>query len=56
MPYRGPGHYQIGLEMREKGSARCYFIDGPEQVSFTVSDCPAYGLLELADFEAKENG
>ncbi len=56
MPYRGPGHYQMGLEMREKGSARCHFNVGLEQISFTVSDCPEYGILELEDFDARGSG
>ncbi len=51
MPYRGPGHYQMQLERREKGSVRCYYNVGSKRVSFVVVDCPEYGLLELADFE-----
>ena len=54
MPYRGPGHYQMQLELRERGSARCYYDIGTKRVSFTVIDCPAYGLLELADFETED--
>ena len=56
MPYRGPGHLQMQTELREKGGARCYFNTGSEQVSFTVSDCPEYGVLVLTNFEAIDNG
>ena len=50
MPYRGPGHYQMQTERREKGHVRCYYTVGPERVSFAVLDCPEYGCLELGDF------
>ena len=56
MPYRGRGHYQLGLEMGKKGSARCYYDVGPERISFSVVGCPEYGVLELADFEAEAKG
>lgn len=51
MPYRGIGHYEMERERRSKGSAECHYDLGAERVSFTVLDCPAYGLLELSGFE-----
>ncbi len=56
MPYRGAGHYQMQVELGEKGSARCSYTAGSERVTFAVVACPEYGLLELADFEAKDSG
>jgi hypothetical protein len=51
MPYRGPGHLKMQTERRKIGHARCYYDVGAERISFTVVDCPTYGVLELADFE-----
>jgi hypothetical protein len=51
VPYRGPGHYQMQSERRERGRARCYFNVGVQQISFAVLDCPDYGVLQLAEFE-----
>jgi hypothetical protein len=56
MQYRGPGHYQMQTERREKGRVRCYYGVGSEHVSFAVLDCPEYGILELAEFEAGARG
>jgi hypothetical protein len=56
MPYRGPGHYQMQMQRREKGSARCYYDVGSKRVSFTVADCPEYGILVLVDFEVGAKG
>jgi hypothetical protein len=51
MPYRGPGHYEMQTLRRAGGSPRCYYeLDGV-RVSFTVRDCPEYGVLELCDFD-----
>jgi hypothetical protein len=56
MPYRGPGHYQMQTQRREKGGVRCYYEVGSGRVSFAVLDCPEYGVLELADFKAEAEG
>lgn len=56
MPYRGLGHYQMQTQRREKGNARCYYDVGSERVSFTVADCPEYGILVLVDFEVEAKG
>ena len=57
VPYRGPGHYQMQTESREKGRARCCYNIGSERVFFDVLDCAEYGSLELGNFktESTEN-
>jgi hypothetical protein len=50
-PYRGPGHYEVQTLRRSGGNPRCYYESGAERVSFTVRDCPEYGVLELYEFE-----
>ena len=54
MPYRGLGHYQMGIELREKGRARCNYTVGSEEVSFAVLDCPEYGFLKLGEFQSSQ--
>jgi hypothetical protein len=49
MPYRGPGHYKLGVALREGRSIRCYFETDDGRVSFAVTSCPGYGFLELCD-------
>jgi hypothetical protein len=51
MPYRGPGHYYMGVKLRETGSAQCRYNTGDESVTFIVRSCPEYGVLELTGFE-----
>ena len=51
MPYRGPGHYQLGVALREGHVARCHFETNEARVSFAVLSCPEYGVLELRDFQ-----
>jgi len=50
-PYRGPGHYEMQTQRRAGGSPRCYYDAQDVRVTFTVRDCPEYGVLELCDFE-----
>jgi hypothetical protein len=51
VPYRGPGHYEMQIQLRARGAARCCYDAEDLPVWFTVSACPEYGVLELADFE-----
>lgn len=51
MPYRGPGHYEMQMVLRGGGSPCCYYEADGVRVSFTVRDCPEYGVLELCDFD-----
>ena len=51
VPYRGPGHYQLGLALRTFGPQRCHYIAENFKRRFSVLACPVYGLLELADFD-----
>jgi hypothetical protein len=53
MPFRGPGHYRMGISLRETGRAQCCYDSGSERVLFTVRSCPEYGVLELVDFERR---
>jgi hypothetical protein len=53
-PYRGPGHYEMQSRLRSGQSPRCYYDSGGVRVSFGVSVCPEYGVLELYDFERSQ--
>ena len=54
-PYRGPGHYEMQTRRRSGESPRCYYDRDGVRVSFTVRDCPEYGVLELCDFESSKH-
>lgn len=54
-PYRGPGHLEMQEKLRSGGIARCHYGNNKEQVHFTVTSCPEYGVLELTNFEHKTN-
>ena len=49
-PSDGPGHEEMQVMRRVGLQPRCHYEDGAERVSFTVRDCPRYGLLDLSDF------
>jgi hypothetical protein len=51
MPYRGGGHYRMQLQLSAGESPRCTYDCGNTRVSFIVSGCPEYGVLELRDFD-----
>ena len=53
MPYRGPGHYRMGISLRETGRAQCSYDFGGERVLFIVRSCPEYGVLDLVEFERR---
>jgi ribosomal protein S27AE len=53
MPYRGPGHYKMGLKLKESGEAQCSYEVDADRVVFTVRSCPEYGVLDLVKFERK---
>ena len=54
MPFRGLGHLSMQKHLRAGGNPRCYYDIGDVRVSFTVRDCPEYGVLELEKFEVSE--
>ncbi len=56
MPYRGPGHYEMQTAHRAGGRPRCTYSANGRAVSFAVVDCPEYGVLELAEFDAGNVG
>ena len=51
MPYRGPGHYEMQMDRLAGNSPRCHYDTEDARVTFSVRDCPEYGVLELCDFE-----
>jgi len=53
-PYRGPGHYEMLRRLSAGEKPRCYFDSDGVRVSFTVQSCPAYGVLDLYDFESSK--
>jgi len=46
MPYRGFGHYELGLALK-KGPATCSFADKGSVFEFTVTAIPTQGVLEI---------
>jgi hypothetical protein len=53
MPYRSPGHYKMGMEIREKGSARCEYFSAEQRMSFNVQ-VVEYGILQLSGFRSEQ--
>jgi hypothetical protein len=51
-PDRGFGHYEMQIQLGAGGSPRCYYEADGVRVSFAVRTCPAYGVLELCEFES----
>lgn len=51
VPYRGPGHFAMQTARRAGAQPRCTFEAAGHVVSFTVVDCPEYGVLELTGFD-----
>jgi hypothetical protein len=53
-PYRGPGHYEMQERLKAGENPRCYYDSKGMRISFTVTRCPEYGVLELLDFESSQ--
>ena len=51
MPYRGPGHYRLGIKMRDEGSAVCTFTNGSEMYTMLITACPKYGVLTAGELK-----
>jgi hypothetical protein len=51
MPYRGFGHYELQIALRDGRRVRCYFDNDNSRVSFAVRDCPEQGVLDLCEFQ-----
>jgi hypothetical protein len=51
-PIEGPGHDEMQTMRRTGLQPRCHYDEDGMRVSFTVRDCPRYGLLDLIDFES----
>jgi hypothetical protein len=56
MPYRGPGHYDLGVHLKTSRTPRCYYKEGTRRVEFSVAAHVGYGVLKLKDFEIVEGG
>lgn len=50
-PYRGPGHHEMQTALKSGRRPRCSFVFDGQRTSFEVTECPDYGLIELAHFE-----
>lgn len=55
-PYGGPGHYEMQTAREAGARPRCTYREGNRVVSFTVNDCPEYGMLELVEFSGEDVG
>ena len=55
MPYRGPGHYEMGEELRKGKNAHCSYKSGRTTITFSVVKHIEYGTLELSHFEHAPN-
>jgi hypothetical protein len=51
VPYRGLGHHNMQVQLKQTGAARCAYVANNKRISFTVRACPQYGVLELAAFQ-----
>jgi hypothetical protein len=50
LPFRSRGHFILQAQLRAGRQPRCYYDEGDVRISFTVSSCPEYGVLEVRDF------
>lgn len=51
MPYRGPGHYNLGQSLIAKGPQHCELLVEKKSHKFLVQCIPEYGVVEVAKFE-----
>jgi hypothetical protein len=51
VPYRGPGHYDLQMALRDRQPAQCVTDDRGTRITFTVVGCPADGVLEVRDVQ-----
>jgi len=54
MPYRGPGHYNLALQLKASRVPRCHYNLDARRVEFTVLAHVEYGVLRLSGFETSE--
>ena len=47
-PFRGPGHYDLAVKINRGEPAECYYDDGADRVSFTVTGEVDIGDLKVA--------
>ena len=53
-PYRGPGHYEMVTRLEAGRAVRCYYDEGEQRVSFTVTALVGYGMIETENFESQD--
>jgi len=49
-PYRGAGHYKLGVALDAHGPQRCYYLVAGQRYHFTVRSLRSGGFLDLVDF------
>jgi len=54
VPYRSLGHYRLRPALEGSGPQRCHFLMDGKERHFRVKSCPAYGRLELTEFETED--
>jgi hypothetical protein len=52
MPYRGPGHYNLGLLLKSSQVPRCHYTSSGRRIEFSVLAQIEYGVLRLSGFES----
>ena len=50
MPFRGPGHYSLGLQLKALNTPRCHYTSDSRRVEFSVLAHVEYGVLRLSNF------
>jgi hypothetical protein len=50
-PFRGLAHFDMQTVLRNGGMPRCSYDTEGFRVTFTMTDCPEYGILDLQEFE-----
>jgi hypothetical protein len=50
-PYRGPGHYDMQMALRDGQPAQCITDDRGSRITFLVVGCPDYGVLEVREVQ-----
>jgi hypothetical protein len=53
-PYRGPGHYNLQVQLKSSHTPRCHYTVGSERVEFSVVAYVRDRVLRLSGFESSE--
>ena len=49
MPFRGPGHFLLGQELKRKGPQYCHYVTNDENRYFTVARIARPHVLEVSE-------